>query len=98
MSFIDDFERGSLGSNWEDDGPIFEDEGWARADQFLDDGAWQAAENDTEPPDAAMGSIRRTTNAGTNQWIEAEVGNFFQGHDPDVPEYLQQVEGEVFLF
>lgn len=99
MSFTDDFERALLGPNWADDGPIFEDEGYVRADQSLDDGAWVSAEDSTEGALViAMGSIRYVAAAGENQFIEAEVGNFFQGHDASVAEYLQWVEGQVYLF
>lgn len=100
MTFTDDFERGSLGSDWVDDGPIvFQSDDWVRGGQFLDDGAWQVAENESEGVfNVAMGSIRHAADACDDQFIEAVVGNFFQGHDASVAETQQWVEGDVFLF
>lgn len=98
MAWYDDFGRLSLGSDWADDGPIFEDDGYARAVQFLSGGAWQAEDSDSTIPDVGMGSIRRTDDNSDDQFIEASVGNFFQGHDPDVAETLQYVEGQIYLF
>ena len=99
MPFTDDFERSDLGADWADDGPLPNDWATVRAASFLADGAYQSGEYVSEGEfESAMGSIRRTTNAGTDQFIEAEVGNFFQGHDPAVGERFQWVEGEVWLF
>lgn len=95
-SFTDDFERADLGPDWADDGPIFVDWDYLRAGSYLSDGAYV-----TTPTDENfqyMGSIRRIPQAGTDQFIEAEVGNFFQGHIPTLPERLQIVEGQVYLF
>lgn len=100
MSFTDDFERVSLGSDWADDGPIlFQSDDWVRGGQFLGGGAWQVDENNSAGEfETAMGSIRRTDNSCADQFIEAVVGNFFQGHDPSVDEWFQWVEGDMWLF
>lgn len=98
-SFTDDFERADLGPDWTD-GPMFSEFGsWVPAVDFLADGAWQTADETSGGEFVtAMGSIRRVADAGADQFIEAEVGNFFQGHVSTRPERLQIVEGEVFLF
>jgi hypothetical protein len=100
VSFTDDFGRLSLGPDWADDGPIlFQGDGWVRGGQFLSGGAWQVDENNSAGVfDTAMGSIRHVADACADQFIEAVVGNFFQGHDASVPEELQWVEGDVWLF
>jgi hypothetical protein len=92
MTFTDDFERTDLGPDWADGPLVF---GRPRANSYLSGGAWVAADNSSVD---AMGAIRHVSDAGADQVIEAGVGNFFQGHDPSVPENLQWVEGEIFLF
>ena len=86
-----------LGPHWVD-GPMFVEGSYTvSCENHLSDGAYVAGENNEPVPIAVFGSIRTTASYPGDQFIEATVGNFFQGHDPSMPEGYQWVEGDMWL-
>lgn len=98
VTFTDDFERLLLGPTWTD-GPVFDFGSFTPViDNSINTGAYVAGENDEPAPVTVLGTIRTTARYPGDQFVEATVGNFFQGHDPCVGEQYQWVEGEMWLF
>lgn len=98
VTFTDDFERPLLGPTWTD-GPVFDFGVYIpQIENAIDAGAYVAGENDAPTPITVLGTIRTVDRYPGDQFVEATVGNFFQGHDPCLDELYQRVEGEMWLF
>lgn len=97
VEFCDDFERAALGDAWVN-GPVFEFGSFTPViENAIVSGALVGGENNHPPPDTVYGSVRSVAEYPSDQFVEAVVGDLFQGHYPTLPPLYQYMESELFL-